>query len=455
MANVSRRGLILGVGAVGVAAASRPASAAFPAAVSTTPGTLTSPLPPLPADTRPVDRGGYVEGASTSFTFRNTRLLLGDGQELLGGIRVEGGTIVEIGPSVTTGDDLGGAAIFPGFFEGGSSIGLWEIDLEAATHDESESGDALQPAVRVEDGYNPASALIPVARRQGVLGGLCLPTGGLVSGQAAWMRFAGARVSEATLLGGAGTVIHFGRAGTGAMPNQPHSRMGIPLRLAEVLEANKVPAPPDPKAKKKKGEAETPPEYTRTQLAWHRIRRRESKVILDAGRADDILAALAFAKEFDLDAVLLGCVEGHLVARDIADSGVPVLLAPTTSQPGDWDSLNAVYENPARLHAAGVKVVMRQGSPHNLRDLPTEVCVAVANGLPYAAAIAASCGKNAASIWNLPVGTLAVGRPATLVIADGDPIQPRTRMLRAWIDGREVSLRSRQTSLFERFRTLW
>lgn len=455
MANVSRRGLLAGLGAAGAALSARPAFAAFPAAVQTSPGTLTSPVPPPPADTRAFDRGGYIVDAPAAVTFKNARILLGDGSEVQGGIRVEGGKIVEVGPGVTSGEDLGGAVIFPGFFEGGSSIGLWEIDLEPETHDEAESADAMEPAVHAEDGYNPASALIPVARRQGVLGGLCLPTGGLVSGQAAWMRFAGDRVSEATMLRSAGVVVNFGRAGTGSLPNQPHSRMGIPLKLAEALEANKPPDPPDPKAKKKKGEPEKPPEFTRTQLAWQAIRKRELKVLLAASRADDILAALAFAKEFALDAALLGCVEGHLVARDLADSGFPVLVAPTTSQPGDWESLNAVYENPALLHAAGVKLVMRQGSPHNLRDLPTEVCVAVANGLPYGAAIAASCGANAASIWNLPVGTLAAGRPATFVVADGDPIQPRTRMRRAWIDGREVTLRSRQTTLFERFRTLW
>ncbi len=453
MANVSRRALLGGLGAVGAATLAKPAFAAYPAAVQTSPGTITSPLPPAPTDTRPADRGGYVVDAPKNATFRNARVLVGDGTEVQGGLRMEDGKIVEVGPGVTTGEDLGGAVIFPGFFEGGSPIGLWEIDLEPGTHDEAEGMDGIVPAVHVEDAYNPASALIPVARRQGVLGGLCLPSGGLVSGQAAWMRFAGDRVSAATMLGGAGLVIHFGRAGTGAMPNQPHSRMGIPLKLAETLEANKPPDPPDPKAKKKKDEK--PPEFTRTQLAWHAVRDRSLKVILDANRADDILSAIAFAKAFNLDAVLLGCVEGHLVAKDIADSGYAVLVAPTTSQPGDWDSLNAVYENPARLQAAGVRLVMRQGSPHNLRDLPTEVCVAIANGLPYEAAIAASCGYNAAKVWDLPVGTLAAGRAATFVIADGDPVQPRTRMRRAWIDGREVTLRSRQTTLFERFRTLW
>jgi imidazolonepropionase-like amidohydrolase len=454
MDNVSRRQLLGGLGALGGALFVRPAFAAYPAAVQTSQGTLTSPVPPAPSDTRPFDRGGYVVGAATTFAFRNARILTGTG-EVQGGVRVEDGKIVEIGAGVATGEDLGGAAIFPGFFDGGSGIGLWEVDLEPATHDESEAMDSIEPAVRAVDGYNPASALIPVARRQGVLGGLSMPSGGLVSGQAAWMRFAGDTVAAATLDPTAGVVINLGHGGTGTGPNQPRSRMGVALKLRETLDANKPPDPPDPKAKKKKGEPDKPPDLTRTQKAWQAIRKRELRVILGVSRADDILAAIDLAKEYDLDAVLLGCVEGHLVAMDIADSGYPVLLAPVTSQPGDFDSLNACYENAARLHAAGVSLVLRQGSPHQLRDLPTEVCVAVANGLPYDAAIAASCGTNAAKVWNLAVGDLSAGKPATFVIADGDPIQPRTRMRRAWIDGREVTLRSRQTTLFERYRTLW
>lgn len=455
MARVSRRDLIAGLGVLGAAVATRSAAAAFPSAVQTSPGSIHSPLPGAPNDTRLADRGGYIVGTSGSFTLSNARILVGDGGEVQGGVRVENGQIAEIGPGLKSGDDLGGATIFPGFFDGGSPIGLFEIDLEAATHDESEGTDGLLPGIHAEDSYNPASALIPVARRQGVLGGLCLPSGGLVSGQAAWMRFSGGSVAAATMKSSAGVVFNFGRGGTGALPNQPHTRMGLALKLREVLEANKAPDPPDPKAKKKKGEPDKPPEFTRTQKVWHAIRARETKVILSASRADDILAAIAFAKEFNLDAVLLGCAEGHLVARDIAESGYAVLVAPTTTQPGDWESLNAAYENPALLHAAGVTLVMREGAAHNLRELPTEVCVAVANGLPYAAAIAASCGHNAASIWDLPVGTLATGKSATFAIAEGDPIQPRTRMRRAWIDGREVTLRSRQTTLFERFRTLW
>lgn len=454
MADVSRRGLLTGL-AAGLAGASGAAQAAFPAAVATSRGTLTSPVPPARPDVLPADLGGYLEGAPTSFTFQNARILVGDGTELTGGLRVESGTVVEVGPTVRSGTDLGGACIFPGFFDGGSGIGLWEIDLEAGTHDESESSDGALPGLRAEESYNPLSALIPVARRQGVLGGLVMPSGGMVSGQAAWMRFAGSRVADATVIGGAGVVVRFGREGTGSLPNQARSRMGLVWKLRELLDAHEPPAPPDPKAKKPKaGAAPEPEQLTRTQKAWRAVRTGELRVILSANRADDIVAALSLAAEYKLDFVLSGCAEGSLVAREIADSGATVLLAPVTTQPSDWDTLYARYENAAILHAAGVPLVLRAGGAHNLRELPTEAVVAVAAGLPYAAAIAASCGFNAAKVWGLPFGTVAAGRPATFVVAGGDPIEPRTRMERGFIEGRELSLRSRQSTLLDRFRSI-
>ena len=433
--------------------------------VATSTGTLTSPLPPL----FPGARGGldgYVPGDVDRFSLSNARVLVGDGSEFVGGIRVESGKIVEAGPGVSGGTDLGGAVVFPGFFDGGSAIGLFEVDQEGGTHDDNESSDAVVPAARVVDAYNPLSAGVGVARRQAVLGGLVVPNGGLVPGQAAWMRFAGDTVAEATVLDPAGLWINLGRGGTGSQPNAPKSRMGVASRLREILDAHKP--PDDPHASCSEGDRksgrcdrgkckkkdEKPPEYTRAQRAWHAVRRRELKVILYAERADDILTGIALAREYQLDTVLAGCAEGHLVAREIGDSGFSALAGPVTTQPSGWDNAHARYDNLALLHAAGVNIVLRHGGAHQLREMGVEAVIAVAYGLPYGAAIAAACGFNARAVWPVPVGRLAVGESATLAVALGDPLQPRTVMSRAWVEGREVSLRSRQTDLFERFRAL-
>lgn len=92
--------------------------------------------------------------AAESFTLSNARILVGDSTELKGGLRVEKGLIAEVGPTVKGGTDLGGALLWPGLYNGGSPLGLWEIDLESGTHDETEGSDSILPQARVVDAYN-------------------------------------------------------------------------------------------------------------------------------------------------------------------------------------------------------------------------------------------------------------------------------------------------------------
>ncbi len=390
--------------------------------------------------------------AAESLTLSNAHLIIGDGTELDGGLRIEAGTLVEVGAGVKGGTDMKGATLWPGLWNGGSSLGLYEIDQEGSTHDESEGADPILPQARVTDAYNPYSEVIPVTRLGGVLGSLIVPGGGrLISGQAAWMRFAGNTIADTTILAPAGICINLGRGGAN---EGAKSRMGVALKLRDLFEANKPPTA-EPAAKKtKKGskEAEKPP-LTAFQRAIHSLLRRETKALITADRASDLMIALDLAHEFNLDAVILGAAEGHLVAKELAAAGYPLLLGPVNAQPGGLDIQYVTCENPARLHRAGVKFAFRTPAAHNLRAAPLEAGVAVAYGLPREVAVAAACG-NGPALWGMKVGMLKTGYEATFARCSGDPLQPRTATTGLWFQGVELPTTSRQTELYERFRTL-
>jgi imidazolonepropionase-like amidohydrolase len=391
-----------------------------------------------------------ARAATVETTVSNARILLGDGTEVHGGIHVVDGFVRAVGPEVTGGEDLGGSVVYPGMYANGCPFGLYEVDLEPGTHDETESSAAVAPQVRVVDGYNPCSAIIPIARIQGLLGALVVPGGGLVSGQAAWVRTFGDTVADATILAPAGVCFNLGHGGTGATGG-PASRMGVASAIRDLLDAN--PPKPEPVEAAKKHPKKTPTPPTRAQRILQALLLRETKAIFAAERADDIRTALAIAAEYDLDAVVLGAAEGHLVAKELAAAKVPVLLGPVTVQPSSFDTLHARYDNAALLHAAGVRFGFRVGDPHQVRDLSTEAGIAVANGLPWDAAIAALCG-NGPSFWGLDVGTIRVGAEASFVQTDGDPLQPRTRVLATWCRGERLPLVSRQTVLYDRYKVL-
>lgn len=392
--------------------------------------------------------------AEEGLTLSNARILVGDGTETKGGIRVRGGKIEAVGPEVTGGEDLGGAIVYPGIYVAGCPLGLWEVDLEAGSRDDGEGRDAIVPTARAVDGYNPASEVIPVCRVGGIVGALVTPTRGLVAGQAAWMRTFGDTVADATIAAPAAVCFGLGRAGTG-LPGGPTSRLGVASAIRDLFDANRPPEPAaeDGKKKKKAAEPDKKDEPTRAQKVLHALWRRETKAIFAAERESDVRIALELIAELGLDGMILGGAEAWAAADAIAAAKVPVLLGPVTTQPSGFDTFRATYENAARLHAAGVKIALRVGGPHNARDLTTEAGIAVSYGLPWAAGIAALSG-NGPALWNLDVGLVKPGHEATFVLTDGDPLEPRTRVRRFWGRGAEIPLRSRQTELFERFRVL-
>ena len=76
-------------------------------------------------------------------------------------------------------------------------------------------------------------------------------------------------------------------------------------------------------------------------------------------------------------------------ADELAAAGVPVLLEPLANLPSNFDRLGARLDNAALLNEAGVNVVFSGAGTHNARKQRQAAGNAVANGLPWDAALAA------------------------------------------------------------------
>src|SRR5580698_8853337 len=63
--------------------------------------------------------------------------------------------------------DAHGKTVTAGFIDADTDVGVVEVDLEPGSNDTASRG-LLVPALRMVDGYNPRSALIPIARAGGV-----------------------------------------------------------------------------------------------------------------------------------------------------------------------------------------------------------------------------------------------------------------------------------------------
>lgn len=365
-------------------------------------------------------------------------------------VSVEAGRAVPAGAEVIDGT---GMVVTPGFVAVESALGLVEIDLEDSTRDAAPEGDDVDPiraSFSAADGYNPLATAIPVARTGGVTSALATPVGGLVSGTSAWVDLAGQRPADAIVRPVVALHVHLDDGGIGAAGGARSSALG---RLRETLDDARL--------------------YGRSRGAYDRRALREMRVsrldlerlqdalagripvVVRVSRASDILRVLELAREYRLRLVLAGAEEAWRVADPIAAAGVPVIVEPLTNLPSSFSRLGSRYDNAALLARAGVHVIFEAGGAADLRNLRQEAGNAVAWGMPADAALRALTIEPARVFgMDRDYGALAPGRVANLVLWNGDPFETSTRATRVWIRGREASLRTRQTELFERYRDL-
>jgi len=183
------------------------------------------------------------------------------------------------------------------------------------------------------------------------------------------------------------------------------------------------------------------------------------KLYVHADDAKSIQEALNFKVSQQVkEMVIVGGYDAHLVAEQLVANQVPVLLRRVHDLPMyTEDDIDLPFKLPALLHAAGVSFALQnEGDMERMgaRNLPFYAGTAVAYGLPYEEAVR-SLTQSPAKILGIDqrCGTLEVGKDATLFISLGDALDMRTNALtHAYIQGRSIILRSKQTDLYEKYK---
>jgi imidazolonepropionase-like amidohydrolase len=176
-------------------------------------------------------------------------------------------------------------------------------------------------------------------------------------------------------------------------------------------------------------------------------------LVVEAHRAADIQQAIRVAREYNLKLIIDGGTEAWMVARDLAEARVPVIVKVLNNLPQTFESLGARYDNAALLRRAGVQVAITSGETFKAYTIRQEAGNAVAYGLPWDEAFRAVT-LYPAQIWGVAdrYGSLEAGKVADVVVWDGDPLELLTRVEHVFIRGREIPLVSRETQLRDRYR---
>jgi imidazolonepropionase-like amidohydrolase len=400
-----------------------------------------------------------------SYAITNVRIVSGAGAVIDSGtVVIRHGVIEAVGAAVTAPADAQaivgkGLTVYPGLIDLASHAGL---DVPGAPAPQSpESREVTerwkrQQLVRANivaaDLLKADSPELLQAAAAGITSALVAPRGEVIAGQSSFINVLGpeeepqvsglADDRRAPLLLRTPVALHVAFPARTQGNAYPVSLLGtIAFVRQTFLDAQQyaiAQARPD-----------APRQYDAALAAMEPALGRKMPVALAATTPREIRRALAFAREFGLDAIIVG---GHGAADVIDDLkaararvivGLDFPVRPKALAPEADESYEAVRARSearkvaAALGAAGVPFAFGSAGLRDPKEFVRNVGVAVANGLSADAAVKALTLDAAAFVGlGSRLGSIDKGKIANLIVTDGDLFNEKTTIKHVFVDGR-------------------
>lgn len=409
---------------------------------------LLAPLSPAAADTLLL-RGATVHTV-TQGTLSPGDVLVRDGR-----IAAVAAHIQE--PAART-LDLAGLHLFPGLVSPSTDLGLVEISGVRASVDDRETGE-FTPEVESWVAVNPDSELIPVARANGVTHFSPTPQGRFLTGTSGMLAARGWTIEDMTI-----------RRRTAMHLVWPDQSLNVP-----GPNASDKTKPLEEQARERREKVRSIEQFFADAEAWEKrpagsppvpaweamlpVLRGEIPLIIHAQSQREIRSILKWSESHQrLRIILLGGRDAWVLADELAKRKIAVIYSEVYTLPSrSSDAYDVQFRAPGVLHQAGVAVAISEGlekaSASGQRNLPYLAAQAAAFGLPPDAALAAIT-LVPAQLHGVSdsLGSIEVGKDASLFVATGDILDIRSEVKHLWISGVEQSLETRHTRLAERYR---
>ena len=387
-----------------------------------------------------------------SIVIKNATIYNGlDNSPFTGNILIEDGLIKKVSESLIQGDkviDVNGKIVTPGFIAPGTEIGIVEIGSLSVTRDDESN--IYNIGFSIHDAFNPNSTLIPWNRSNGITSAITLqrntssPIGGLGS----------FFVLDSNLnVDSKRDMVMIGRIGGSGSSSRSEmlSLTDDILSFASSISSKDIRTNLDIDSLIDSSSIADYLELKPRDIkALYKLANENLPLIIKSNRASDILKLIELKKKYNLNLIIMDAQEASLVADQIADSKIPLIINPINNIPNSFDELAANKNLSNRLENAGVLMMFNYGS-HNSHLMRQGAGIAVANGMSYGGAIRALT-SNVASSFNLENrGSISPGKAADLVIWEADPLEPSSMPEKVFINGIDMDLTTRSTRLRDRY----
>lgn len=367
-----------------------------------------------------------------------------DKEPFIADVLVKNGKIETIGTDIAAGDatviDATGKEIYPGFIDAHCHIGLSGLfGVGKDANEVNERNDITSPHLRAIDAIDPTDRCFEFAREAGVT---CVCTGpgslNVLGGTFAAIKTVGKRVDSMAVKPETAMKCAFGEnPKNGYLTKTATTRMTTTAILRDILtRAKRYQVQYDAA----EGDTSKLPTFDIKLHSLLPVMRGDMPLKAHAHQANDIFTALRIAEEFGLKLTLEHVTEGHLIADELAKTGVYMAVGPTMMGASKYELRNKSWTTPAALVDAGCHVCIITDSPViDQQYLPICAAFAIRAGLdPFYALKAITI--NAAEHIGIAdrVGSIEKGKDADIVITNGSPFEIATLIEHVIIDGQIV-----------------
>ena len=401
----------------------------------------------------PVQQGVY--------TIMNATAHIGNGEVIENSVIViENGIITAIADATSEKMDFKGERIdgygmhvYPGIIAMNSTLGLVEVDAVNASDDEREIG-TFNPHIRSLIAYNAESRVVESMRPNGVLLAQIVPRGGRISGKSSVLQLDAWNWEDAAIRTDDGVHINwpssFRRSGTWYEPGPIEPSKNYKEQVRELTDfLNSAQA---------YNSTVTPVGLNLKYAALQPALKGTENFYIHVDGEKAIRDVLKF---ITLNAikkpVIIGGREADKVATELVAMNVPVVAGRVHDLPAREDEdVDMPYKFPKLLADKGIMVALENSGSmerHQARNFPFYAGTVAGYGMDMEQALM-MITLTPAKILGIDkkYGSLEQGKSATLFISKGNALDMRGNQLtRAFIDGRDISLDSHQTELYERY----